>query len=302
MLATTASPDRATAERIAAAAHAEPELLITTGPGQVCGAVWSHVPVSARVEGLAQHAIALHLSGCTLVEKWCGGRLQGHHSRVGSVTLVPAQVASDWVLSGHSRVAHLYIDPARLAQAAASADGPGGTPLLRDFYAQNDEVTASVVRLLLAQAHAGTLDELAHDQAMALLLRHLLQRYAADAPLAANDRHVTLTAATLRRLFEHIESQIGSALRLAELAALARLSEDHFLRAFKAAVGQTPHQYVLGRRIAHTQTLLEHSRLPIAEVALAAGFRGPSHFAAAFRQRVGSSPRAWRAQRGVSEV
>ena len=108
---------------------------------------------------------------------------------------------------------------------------------------------------------------------------------------------ITLTAATLRRLFEHIEARLGSELHLAELAALARLSDDHFLRAFKAAVGQTPHQYVLAQRIAHTQGLLERSTLPIAAVAQAAGFRGPSHFAAAFRQRVGTSPTEWRAQR-----
>lgn len=288
------------AERIGALAHAEPDLRVSAGdgtPGELLGAVWSHTPVVAEVVGLNRHAIVLHLSGSTLVEKWCDGRLVGHRSRIGSVSLVPAEVPSRWVLSGHSRVAHVYVDPQRLALAAARRDGPPCAPCLTDFFAEPDEVLASLVRLVFTNAQAGTLDGLAQDEVMALLECHLLRRYAGGHPSAAAPARVTLTAATLRRLFEHIEARLGGELHLADLAALARLSDDHFLRAFKAAVGQTPHQYVLARRIAHTQGLLERSALPIAAVAQAAGFRGASHFAAAFRQRVGTSPSEWRAQR-----
>ena len=150
---------------------------------------------------------------------------------------------------------------------------------------------------MFANAQAGTLDGLAHAEVMALLERHLLRRYASGHPSAAVPARVTLTAATLRRLFEPIEARLDGELHLTELAALARLSDDHFRRAFKAAVGPTPHQYVLAQRIAHTQGLLERSAVPIAAVAQAAGFRGPSHFAAVFRQRVGISPSEWRAKR-----
>ena len=251
----------------------------------------------ADVAGLNRHAIVLHLSGSTLVEKWCDGRLVGHRSRIGSVSLVPAEMPSRWVLRGHSRVAHVYVDPQRLALAAACADGPPCAPGLTDFLAEPDQVLVSLVRLVFANAQAGTLDGLAHNKVMTLLECRLLRRYAIGRPSAAAPARMTLTAATLRRPFEHFEARLGSELHLAELAALARLSDDHFLRAFKAAVGQTPRQYVLARRIAHTQSLLERSTLPIAAVAQAAGFRGASHSAAAFRQRVGTSPSEWRTQR-----
>jgi AraC family transcriptional regulator len=286
-----------TADHIGRAAHTVPETLVTSETGVPLAAVWSHAPVQAELNGLQQHALALHLAGCTLVEKWCGGRLLGHRSRIGSVSLVPAGVPSQWVLSGHSRVAHVYVDPQSLAWAAAQADGPACTPALRDFFAEPDEVLAAMLRLLLAQAHAGLLDGLAHDEWMAGVLRHLLRGYAADRPLQSTTPRVSLTAATLRRLFEHIEAHLSQGLRLSELAGIARLSDDHFLRAFKAAVGQTPHQYLLGRRIAHTQQLLARSTAPVAAVARAAGFRGASHFAAAFRQHTGVSPTVWRAAR-----
>jgi AraC family transcriptional regulator len=285
------------AHHIGQAAHAQPDWLVAPDDAAPLAALWSHSPVVAQVSGLAQHTIALHLAGCTLVEKWVDGRLQGHHSRIGSVSLVPAQVSSTWVLSGHSRVAHVYVDPQRLAAAAAGAEGPACTATLRDFFAEPDEVLAAWVRLLFAQAHAGTLDALAHDELMAVLLRHLLQRYASGKPLAPASTRLTLTAATLRRVFEHIEDHLAYALRLPDLAAIARLSDDHFLRAFKAAVGATPHQYLLARRIAHTQQLLARGGLPIADVARAGGFRGASHFSAVFKQRTGASPSQWRADR-----
>jgi AraC family transcriptional regulator len=287
------------AQRIGKLSNTEPDLLISagSGAGALCGAIWSHAPVQTEVTGLEQHAIVLHLAGCSLVEKWVEGRLVGHRTRVGSVSLVPARVSSRWVLSGHSRVAHLYVDPQRLADVATTMDGAPCPPVLRDFFADDDEVTAALMRIVLAQARAGTLDALAHDELMSLLLRHLLRRHALDRPPPAMAPRITLTSATLRRLFDHIEQRLCSELRLHELAALARLSDDHFLRAFKAAVGQTPHRYVLSRRIALAQSLLQRSALPIATVAQRAGFRGPSHFAAAFRQHLGLSPSAWRAER-----
>ena len=149
------------AERIGELAHAEPDLRVSAGgstPGELLGAVWSHAPVVVDVAGLNRHAIVRHLSGSTLVEKWCDGQLVGHRSRIGSVSLVPAEVPSRWVLRGHSRVAHVYVDPQRLALAAACADGPPCAPGLTDFFAEPDEVLASLFRLVFANAQAGTPD------------------------------------------------------------------------------------------------------------------------------------------------
>ena len=284
------------ANRIGSLAHVEPDLLISAGAGSLLGAIWSHSPTEANVTDLAQHAIVLHLSGSTLVEKWRDGRLVGHRSRIGSVSLVPAHAATQWILSGHSRVAHLYVDPQRLL-AAGSCEGLSFTPQMRDFFAETDDIMTSLVRLVFAQAQAGTLDNLAHDEVMSMVVRHLLRHYALERPLPAATARLTLTAVTLRRVFEYIEDRLGSTLRLAEFAALARLSDDHFLRSFKAAVGQTPHQYVLARRIARSCELLERSGSPIAEVAQATGFKGASHFAAVFKAHVGASPTDWRVQR-----
>ena len=286
-----------TAQRIAALTHLEPELLMATGCEEPVGAVWSHAPVRAEVSGLPHHAVALHLGGSTLVEKWHDGRLLGHRARVGSVSLVPAVVTTQWVLAGHSRVAHLYVDPQQLSRLAQHSQASNHRPELRDFHGEKDDFLASLMRAVIAQG--GAPDRLAHDELMTVVCKHLLRTYALGQHCGAGpDRErVTLTAAVLRRLFNHIEERIADELRLSDLASLARLSEDHFLRAFKAAVGQTPHQFVLGRRIFRARDLLERTAKPIQDVALETGFRGPSHFASVFRQQLGKSPRVWRAER-----
>jgi len=279
---------------IGAIAHQAPELLLHDGAGVPLAALWRHTAIDAVASGLPQHAVALHLGGCTLVEKWRDGRLVGHRSHIGSVSLVPAQVSTQWVLGGGSRVAHLYVEPAQIARAAEDSGRPDG---IRDFFAERDEVLAALVRVALAAAAPGASDSLGLDQLRALVVRHLLQRYGIDGRPAVALAAVTLTTATLRRLYAYIDERLEGELRLAELAAVARLSEDHFLRAFKAAVGQTPHQYVLDCRIARAQDLLARGAPPMAEVARRVGFVSASHFSAAFRRRVGVAPRSWRAQR-----
>ena len=286
---------RNAADRIGSLAHVEPELLIGSGTGVPYGALWLHAPVAAEVQGLEQHALVLHLAGSTLVEKWTDGRHAGHRSRIGSVSLVPAQTRSTWVLGGWSRVAHLYVDPARLANLAESWGQAGA--VLGDFFAEDDALSAALVRQMLALARAGLFDEFAHDELMAQLLPHLLRRFPVGQAAPATYAKLGLTRATLKRLFAHVDEHLAQPLRLSQLAALARLSDDHFLRAFKAAVGQTPHQYVLERRIDHTKRLLATSAMPVVDIARAGGFRGASHFAAAFRQRVGTTPTDWRKSR-----
>ena len=80
-----------------------------------------------------------------------------------------------------------------------------------------------------------------------------------------------------------------------KLAALIPLSVYHFLRLFKAVVGQSPSQYILHARLRAAASQLLSSRTPVFEVALRVGFNDISHFNACFRRQFGQSPMRWRA-------
>jgi len=98
----------------------------------------------------------------------------------------------------------------------------------------------------------------------------------------------------VRRLREHIDSNIDQPISVEALAKLANLSVCYFVRAFKLSVGVTPHDYLIRRRVKRTMELLSDTDMPLSEIALAAGFADQSHCARRFRQHVGMSPRDYR--------
>ena len=85
--------------------------------------------------------------------------------------------------------------------------------------------------------------------------------------------------------------------QLGDLAALVRLSRFHFSRAFKDTFGDTPHRYVLRRRIEHAQGLMLTTKTTLAEIALECGLVDQAHLGRSFRRIVGETPAAWRRAR-----
>lgn len=73
------------------------------------------------------------------------------------------------------------------------------------------------------------------------------------------------------------------------LARLASYSPWHFIRAFRNAYGETPHAYLIRKRLERAQRLLRTSPLAIAEVATASGFENRCAFSRLFRQRFGTT-------------
>lgn len=87
-----------------------------------------------------------------------------------------------------------------------------------------------------------------------------------------------------------------------ELAELCRMSEDHFVRCFKGAVGLTPGQYCLGRRLDVAAEWLVQSEQRIDEIAERAGFTDRFHFSRTFKSRLGVTPAEYRRQHRMYAV
>jgi AraC-like DNA-binding protein len=103
----------------------------------------------------------------------------------------------------------------------------------------------------------------------------------------------------LRRAKDLMDREYARELDLPALARAAHASRAHFVRSFKKAFGETPHQYLLRRRIERAKELLRSTGLSVTEVSLEVGFRSLGSFSTAFRALVGESPRdyarRWRA-------
>ncbi len=95
-----------------------------------------------------------------------------------------------------------------------------------------------------------------------------------------------------------IDAGAGEPLSLGEMAGRAGLGRFHFLRAFRAATGTTPHQYLVAARLRRAARLLLTTDLPVTDVALEAGFGDLSNFIRTFHRAAGRSPRAFRLRGG----
>lgn len=98
----------------------------------------------------------------------------------------------------------------------------------------------------------------------------------------------------LLRVRDLIDRAFAGPLDVPALARSAYVSEDYFSRSFKAAFGETPHRYLLRRRMERAKALLRAGELSVTEVCLAVGFTSLGSFSTQFRRFVGENPTSYR--------
>ena len=79
-----------------------------------------------------------------------------------------------------------------------------------------------------------------------------------------------------------------------DLAAAAGLSRAHFSREFRLAFGESPHAYLLTRRLERAAALLRATDRSVAQICLAVGLRSVGSFTTSFTRTFGVSPTAYR--------
>jgi AraC-like DNA-binding protein len=108
-----------------------------------------------------------------------------------------------------------------------------------------------------------------------------------------------LAAWQILRVRAFIDGNLHRAIHIRDLSAVARRSPAHFSRKFKLAVGESPHAYVVRRRLERACHLMMTSTASLSEIALSVGFSDQAHLCRLFRQAFGQSPANWRRERGT---
>jgi AraC-like DNA-binding protein len=80
-----------------------------------------------------------------------------------------------------------------------------------------------------------------------------------------------------------------------DMARAAGLSRAHFSREFRAAFGESPHAYLLTRRLERAAALLCTTDRSVADVCFSVGLRSVGSFTTSFTRTFGASPTAYRA-------
>lgn len=83
-------------------------------------------------------------------------------------------------------------------------------------------------------------------------------------------------------------------LAVADLARAAGLSPAHFSREFRRTFGESPHQYLLTRRLERAAALLRNTDRPVTEICFAVGLASVGSFITSFRRVYRSAPLVYR--------
>jgi AraC family transcriptional regulator len=159
--------------------------------------------------------------------------------------------------------------------------------------AQSHEWVRHVIALLDA-----AVCQLDHEQAVHGTIVHaasLLRKQITPQVAAENsDERGRLIAWQMRKVRDYIDTHITGPILVSHLCALVRLSEAHFSRSFKRAFGESPHAFVLRRRLEFAAQYMLQTDVPLCDIALRCGFADQAHFSKQFRQANGLNPSAWR--------
>lgn len=98
----------------------------------------------------------------------------------------------------------------------------------------------------------------------------------------------------LRRARDRFDRDYAGQCSVAEVAAAAGYSREHFIRAFAAAYGETPGRYRARRRVERACELLRSANLTVTEICFLVGFTSLGTFSARFSELTGMSPTAYR--------
>ncbi|WP_345411180.1 GlxA family transcriptional regulator [Actinomycetospora chlora] len=261
---------------------------VTCRPGlrlEAHGAIEHHTaPVDTLVVvgGLGSRAAARDAALVAHVRRLARGA-----GRVASVCTGASVLAAAGLLDGRRATTHWRF-AADLAREHPTVTVDPGPIFVRDGRVATSAGVTSALDLTLAFVAEDHGPALARTVAQALVT--YLQRPGTQAQVSVHVAAPAPTDDVVRRVVEHVADHLDADLGTAALARLARVSERHLTRLFRADLGHTPAEHVRRTRTEAAAALLAGTDVPLARVAARCGFRSTETMRTAFLAAYGRTP------------
>jgi AraC family transcriptional regulator len=262
-------------------------------------AIIEEAPLDTTESPIPHPSLIYHLSRPTEVMRKIDGGPRNRALIVPRrICITPADTTTQWQHSGHPEILQIYLRQSLYASAVNEMYGcdVSEAPILPRFAVLDPLLEQLAITITTALREDIAEDGLYVDTLAQMIAVHLARNHSSKSRSRGMSSTNTISGTKMRRLIEFVEDHLECDLTLEAMAAEVSISPLYLPRAFKTAVGQSPHQYVLERRIERAKKLLLSTDSSIADVALAVGFSSQSHLSNWFLRVVGVSPAAYRRQ------
>jgi AraC family transcriptional regulator len=250
--------------------------------------------VDVKLPPLGVPAFGVNYGEALRLERTLNGhRISGHVTQ-GDLAILPPDADTRWVFDKTGDVVLVYLSRDMFDRAVE--EGPDRDPRSVEIVPQfliRDLTLERIAHQLLGEISAPRPGSRLCAETLAQeLAAHFIGAHS-NLSLLPQGQPRTMTPNKLRRAEEFIHANLGSEMRLQDIADAAEMSLFHFAKSFKQATGVSPHQFVKRQRLHHARTLLHDASLSIGEVAEAVGLTH-SYFTAVFAQGMGMTPTRFR--------
>jgi AraC family transcriptional regulator len=247
-----------------------------------------------ELPALSDHWLILPMGQPSYVSQKSDDRWHESIFQKGDSLLVPAEQPSYWRCPGSEAVQtelNIYLQPKLVKQVAEASGMVTARVNFVNCFAQQDLNLQHIAMLLLAEVRSGgMMGQLYVESLTQVLVIHLLRHYAKSIQIVTSE-NTSLTGTQLHQAIDYIHSHLDRDLSLAELASVINISPTYFANLFKQAMGISPHQYVIQKRVEQAKLMLSKTDLAIADIALQVGFSSQSHLTQQFKRITGITPK-----------
>ncbi|NEU73413.1 helix-turn-helix transcriptional regulator [Hassallia byssoidea VB512170] len=246
-------------------------------------------PTHDTTEHLHCLHILTYICSPTPLEQWIDGKLQ--QLVHGNTFILPAGVLHRCQWLKDIEFMFVGIEPSLFNKVGQELVKSDHIELKPHFATLQDPLIQGILSAFKDELVSGGIaGNLFIEQLKTTLITHLLRKYSVFTPQISTSSD-GLPKYKLQKVIEYINAHLQYNLRLAEIAAIAQLSEFYFCRLFKQSMNMSVHQYVIQQRVERAKQLLLQGQMPIIDIALACGFANQSHLNLHFKRLTGVTPK-----------
>jgi AraC family transcriptional regulator len=253
-------------------------------------------PGLIEVPGQEDARVSIHVGPPVEISCHRAGYYHCGTSMHGDIHIIPADTPSSWDVRGKDTFLTLRVSPSLLNRVAKElGQNPDGIEI-RNRFQVRDAQLENIGWALKEEMECGYPCGQLYFDSLAMAMTTRLIRYHSSKSIDIKRPNKRLSDRRLRQVFVYIEDNLAENIALVDLAAVVGLSVSHFNVLFREAVGLSPHQYLIRRRIERAKEMLSEGKLSISQIATESGFAHQSHLARHMRRMLGVGPKALRKQ------